>query len=352
MDQRTYYNLISGERRGPGGLMLLSLLWIISLVYSLVIRLRNICYDLGLIRSCSAKVPVISVGNITTGGTGKTPLVIWLGQLLEKKGIDCAILTRGYRTKKDDLSDEPAMLARSCPATKVVVDPDRVRGAARAVDEFDVKLLVMDDGFQHRRLRRDLDIITVDATRPFGYGRMLPAGLLREPAKSIRRADAVVITRFDRTEPEAIEKLEGAIQSINPGVTIAKAVHRHTHAQLITGEKIGIEALRGMKAFAFCGIGNPRAFITRLDDYGLQLVGSKIYNDHHPYTSSDVAEIYSMAEAKQADIILSTQKDWVKTALLADKEREILFAYLALELEFIEGADKIEQLVDEAAGIK
>jgi tetraacyldisaccharide 4'-kinase len=184
--------------------------------YSLVVRLRNFLYSKRRLKIHTADVPVISVGNITTGGTGKTPLVIWLCNTIYQKSkiknqkCGVAILTRGYKTRgtRDEgpfdfaqgrrgTTDELAILAESCPQAKVIVNPDRAAAARRAVG-FCAKVLVMDDGFQHRRLRRDLDIVTIDATCPFGYGRLLPAGLLREPVASLRRADAAVVTRCDQ----------------------------------------------------------------------------------------------------------------------------------------------------------
>lgn len=346
MNQDSYRNLIAETDGGFSHRLLRYLLRMTSVVYRMVVGLRNFCYDRGWLKSYAAKVPVISIGNITTGGTGKTPLVIWICKLLSKRSVRCAVLTRGYKSNNEKISDEPAILAKSCPDAKVIVDADRVSGAAKAINEFDAEILVMDDGFQHRRLRRDLDIIAIDATCPFGYGRVLPAGLLRESKNAIRRAHAVVITRYDQATPDDIGKLEEIIDGIAPGITIAKAIHKHPNACLAKEEILSLDKLREKKIFAFCGVGNPNAFLSRLGEFGLDVLGSKVYNDHHNYTLGDVENIYKQARELEADLILSTQKDWVKTTLFSQKNDDILFAYLALELEFIDGAEKIEALVD------
>jgi tetraacyldisaccharide 4'-kinase len=289
---------------------------------------------------------VISVGNITTGGTGKTPLVVWLCRLLDEKSLKCAVLTRGYKSAKGLVSDEPAILARACAGAKVLVNANRVAAAGRAVNEFAAQVLVMDDGFQHRRLGRDLDIVAIDATRPFGYDRLLPAGLLREPKNAIRRADAVVITHYDQSTATDIELLEKQIRRIKPGIVIAKAIHRHRCARGMGNMVYDLDELSQKRIFAFCGIGNPEAFLNRLKEHGMNVVGSRVYNDHHHYTESDFAEIRQQALSLGAEMILTTEKDWVKTALGAGKFTDILFAYLAVELEFVEGRDKIEGLID------
>jgi tetraacyldisaccharide 4'-kinase len=350
LDQNFYRNLVSGADNSFAKRLLRFLLGIVSAAYQMAVALRNFCYDKHLLRSYRADAPVISVGNITTGGTGKTPLVIWLCGSLGKRAIKCTVLTRGYKTQSGKLADEPAIIAKSCPAAKVIVNPDRVSAANKAVKDYDAKILVMDDGFQHRKLRRDLDIVAIDATCPFGYGRMLPAGLLREPAKALRRADAVVITRYDQATAQQVEQIEKDIEKITPGITIAKATHKHPYARMIKGETLSIDQLKEKAIFAFCGVGNPNAFLNHLKEFGLNVVGSKIYNDHHNYTQADIMNVYEEAKGLGADLILSTQKDWVKTALLLQQNDDILFAYLALELEFIDGADRITALIEQVLG--
>jgi len=346
LDQNSFRKLISEKGGRMDRRLLRAMLGAVSVPYGLGVALRNAAYDLRLVRTCRADVPVISVGNITTGGTGKTPLVIWLCGLLEEKSLKCVVLTRGYKSANGRISDEPAILARTCPGARVLVNADRLAAAARAVEEFGAEVLIMDDGFQHRRLDRDLDILAIDATRPFGYDRLLPAGLLREPKTAIRRADAVVITRYDQATASAIDLLEKQIRRIKGDIVVAKAVHRHPCARGTGQTRYDLDEIRRVPVFAFCGIGNPEAFLDRLKDHGMNLVGTRIYDDHYNYSEPDVAEICRRAASLGAEMILSTEKDWVKTALIAGKFTRIPFAYLAVELEFVDGRDRIEELVD------
>jgi tetraacyldisaccharide 4'-kinase len=347
LDHNSFRNLISGADKGFGKTLLRLLLRIISVGYTIAILVRNYAYDKGIAKISKVDVPVISIGNITTGGTGKTPLVIWICKKLSEKSIPYAVLTRGYKAQDAEITDEPAILARSCPDTRVIVNADRVAAANKAVTEYGVKTLVMDDGFQHRRLHRDLDIIAIDATCPFGFERMLPAGLLRESKNAIKRAQAVVITRYDQSTPENTEYIVNEIKKIAPDITIAKATHKHTCAKMMKGKQISLDELKELEIFAFCGVGNPDAFLGNLKSSGFNLKGSKIFNDHHDFSEEDMVAIYDEAKKLEVGIILSTEKDWVKTALLVKDRFDIDFAFLTLELDFIEGADKIEALIND-----
>ena len=359
MDQNSYRRLISGRQNGFWAVVLRFFLSFASPIYSVIIRLRNFFYSKGWLKIYHADVPVLSVGNITVGGTGKTPLVIWLCRqitqhaALKNQNCKCAILTRGYKTKKGRLSDEPAILAKGCPDAKVIVNPNRVVVAAEAVDQFGADVLIMDDGFQHRRLARDLDIVTIDVTMPFGCSRasgkprMLPAGLLREPVSALNRADAVVITRCDQVDEAELPRIEEKLQQANPDVKIARSIHAAVCVKSLTQNQISIEGLMGKKIFAFCGIGNPDAFLSTVKDLKLDLVGSKIYNDHHCYTEECLTDIYEEARYLQADLILTTQKDWSKAILPTSAGKDIMFAYLAIELKIIAGEDELIRLIQE-----
>ncbi len=312
--------------------------------YSAIIRLRNFLYSKNWLKAHRANSVVISVGNITVGGTGKTPLVIWVCRFLQDKNINCAILTRGY--KAEAAKDEPAILAESCPQAKVIVNPNRVESANEAVSKFGAKVLIMDDGFQHRRLARDIDIVTIDATCPFGYGKLLPAGLLREPVASIKRANAAVLTRCDQISEAELSRIEQELRLINPDMIIAKSIHNPIGAKAMTGKEITIEQLKSRKMFAFCGIGNPDAFLNTIKNIGANLIGSRIYNDHYHYTSSDINGIYDQANRLGADLILSTQKDYMRYAI-HDIKHEMPFAYLVVKIKFISGEDKLKLLIED-----
>jgi len=271
--------------------------------------------------------------------------------LFQEKNVGCAILTRGYKVKKGKLSDEPAILAKSCPDAKVIVEVDRVAGAAEGVDKFGAAVLIMDDGFQHRRLHRDLDIVVIDATRPFGYGKMLPAGLLREPVTGLKRADAVVVTRCDQIPESELSQIEKKLQLINPDMIVARSMHAAVCARTIDNKEINLEELRRKKIFAFCGIGNPDAFFNTIKGLGADLAGSKVYNDHHHYTDDCLADICEEARYLGADLILTTQKDWTKTALPV-RIKDILFAYLPIEMKFPAGEGELRRLIEDTLAAK
>jgi len=350
LNQEVYRKLISGQSRGLSAIFLRFCLGFAAAGYSLIIRLRNFLYSKGWLKAHQASAIVFSIGNITTGGTGKTPLVIWLCNLLRQKNVPCAILTRGYKTEKGIISDEPAIIAECCPQAKVIVNPDRVAGAVEAIDKSGAKVLIMDDGFQHRRLARDLDIVTVDATLPFGYGRLLPAGMLREPVFALKRANAVVVTRCDQVTEAKLAGLERKLQHINLKMIIARSIHAPVCAKSAEDKEIGVEKLKNKRIFAFCGIGNPDAFFETIKGLGCELIGSKIYNDHHHYTESDITDIYNQAKWLKVDLIITTQKDWTKIAILIPKAQSlgfnIQFAYLKIELKFLTGVDKLKALIE------
>jgi tetraacyldisaccharide 4'-kinase len=345
LDQNRYRKIIGGESGGFSTNLLRTFLRLASYPYAAVIIIRNFFYDKGIFKSHCAPVPVISIGNITTGGTGKTPLTIWLCNKLAEKKLKVAVLTRGYKMESAKLSDEPAVIAANSPAAKVVVNPDRVSGAVTAIREYGVKVLVMDDGFSHRRLRRNVDIITIDATCPFGHGRFLPAGLLREPLGALRRAHAAILTRCDLVGRIDLEEIEAHLLAINPHLALARTRHAPIGAKGTNINDIKLDELAGRRVFAFCGIGNPEAFEVQLKKLKLDLAGLRVYNDHHQYTADDLTDIYEEAKYLNANLILTTQKDWIKAATLASTE--IPFAYLAVTLEFLAGEDTIAGLIEE-----
>jgi len=324
MNQDDFRKLISGQKAGLGAGLLRSLLGVAAAGYSIAVRLRNFLYLAGWLKAHRANAIVLNVGNITVGGTGKTPLVVWLCKEIisdskfQISNSQCGILTRGYKAARDSrhktqdsrrktqearlkrqdtrgktqiYRDEPAILAENCPEVKVIVNPDRVAAAAEAINKFGAKVLIMDDGFQHRRLVRDLDIITIDGTQPFGYGKMLPAGLLREPVTSLKRAGAVVITRCDQITETELKQIEKKLGLINPDMIIARSIHAPAYVKSADNKEISLEQLKNKKVFAFCGIGNPEAFLNTIKQLGANLVGSKFYNDHHHYTNDCLADL-------------------------------------------------------------
>jgi len=377
--EQSYRRLISGQSTGSSASILRFLLAAGAIGYWPVVRLRNLLYSTRLLKAHHVDAAVICVGNITVGGTGKTPLVVWLYKLVARNS-KCAILTRGYKARAHenaDFEDEIAIFAESCPEAEVIVNPDRVAGAAEAIDKYGAKVLIMDDGFQHRRLARDLDIIAIDATLPFGYDRVFPSGLLREPVSSLNRAGAVVITRCNQIAGAELDKIERKLRATNPDMVIAKSIHAAVSVKYpepsVIPAKAGIQKdnrrmdsclrrndnidqLKGKKIFAFCGIGNPDAFLKTVKGLGAEVVGSKIFDDHYHYTDRCLAGIYGQAERLGADLILTTQKDWTKVisnlkSRNSDSKSSLPFAYLAIEIKFLAGEDKLSALIkDTLAG--
>ena len=387
MNQQNYCKLISGQNNGLFPQLLRCILGLPAIGFSFIVRLRNLLYSKGLLKVHHVDAAVLCVGNITTGGTGKTPLVVWLCNLitqnpeLKTQNCKCAILTRGYKARAKenaDFKDEIAILAESCPEAEVIVNPDRFTGAAEAIGKYAAKVLIMDDGFQHRRLARNLDIIAIDAIQPFGYGKMLPAGLLREPVSSLKRAGAVVITRCDQIDGAELNKLEKKLRAINPDMVIARSIHAPVSVKYpeppVIPAKAGIqkdnkkmdsclrrndniEQLKGKKVFAFCGIGNPDAFLDTIKNLGSELAGSKIYDDHYHYTDACLTEISEQAKELGADLILTTQKDWTKVipnfkSQISDFKLPLPFAYLAIEIKFLAGEDKLTALIKDTLADK
>ena len=358
MNQESYYNLISGRNKGFWVCLLYNILVTVSKIYSVIIRLRNFFYDKHIFAIHHAQAAVICVGNITAGGTGKTPLVVWLCNEIIKKERNkpdeykLAILTRGYKTtqnsklKTQNYVDEPAIFAESCPQANVIVNPNRVIGGAQAIGKYSSNILVMDDGFQHRRLSRDLDIVTIDATCPFGYGRIIPAGLLREPVSSLKRADAVVITRSDQASEFQLKQIENKIRKIKPNILIARSVHQTVHVNTIDNRQIALEQFKGKKVFTFCGIGNPDSFINSLKKLDYEIAGSKFFDDHYHYTDSCLAEMKKQTQNLGVEVILTTQKDWTKIRLLKSA-KDMPLAYLAIELKFLAGENELRDLIED-----
>ena len=346
MNQQTYRNLISGRSKGLVPILIRLLLRIISLFYSIIVRTRNFLYNAQILKSNKVNALIICIGNITTGGTGKTPLVVWLCNFLHDKDIRTAILTRGYKAHKGKFSDEPAILAQSCPDCRILINSNRTESAQKAISQHNAQVLVMDDGFQHRKLHRNLNIVTIDSTCPFGYGKILPAGLLREPATAIKRAQAAIITRSDLVSETKLIQITEKIKKINPDIVIANAMHKPVCVKLIEKPKLDLEHLKTKRIFAFSGIGNPDGFLKTIKKLELNLIESKSYNDHYNYTQQDAEDIYQRAAYVNADLILSTQKDWTKIALLMKHRDNIDFGYLLVEMDFTSGKDKITQLIN------
>ena len=324
------------------------LLWPPAAIYWLVARLRNALYDRGVWHPRRAAVPVISVGNITAGGTGKTPIVAWLARLLSRRGMHPAILSRGYGADRaTGIDDENRLLAAMAGGAPVVVDPDRLRGAAHAVRVHGADVLILDDGFQHRRIARDLDIVLIDALRPFGADWMLPRGLLREPLAGLNRTDFVIVTRADLVDAARLENTRESL----PRVPVACCEWKIAGMRRLGSDEVQPpETIRRGRWSAFCGVGNPEGFRATLEQARCRLGAFAFFADHHAYTARDVEDMLVEARVAGCDGVLTTEKDAVKIEpLLKAAPSPPIFA-LRTELEFTDGCAALTAAILRAVG--
>jgi tetraacyldisaccharide 4'-kinase len=342
LDEDAFLRLIRGQTAGPlaaaGRLGLAAA----AAGYGIVVAARNAAYDRGRRAVTRAAVPVVSVGNLTLGGTGKTPMVEWVARWYRRRGLRVAILSRGYqRGDGDGANDEALALDENLPDVPHLQDPDRARLAGVAVEELESELLILDDGFQHRRLARDLDIVLLDALDPFGQGRLFPRGLLREPVRSLRRAGVVVLSRADLVPASSLAATR--VEAERRAGPLRWVVTRHAPRDLVgTGaEPEPVGAMRDRGIAAFCGIGNPDAFRLTIEPLCGALVGFRTFSDHHPYSAPEVAELSRWARDLGADLILTTQKDLVK--LRAGDLGGVPLRALRIGLEVMEGAEELDQ---------
>jgi len=293
--------------------------WLLSplaIAWGGVMAARNAWYDRVAAASHGAGVPVISIGNLTVGGTGKTPLVIATARDLVAAGRRPAVLTRGYRAAPGQPADEVLEPRAALPGVPVVVDADRVRGAAEARAVHGADCLVLDDGFQHRRLRRDLDVVLIDALCPWGGGWVLPAGRLREPARGLRRAGLIVLTRVNQVGEAERAALRAAVARRVPGLAIVEVGIVADALVSAEGSTRPPEDLAGRRAWLACGLGNPESFVRLAAALGARIVGTSRFPDHHRYTPADSAAVAAAARAARAEWVVTTRKDWVKLAAL------------------------------------
>ncbi len=326
MNEVAYKNLISGNTKGLAAALARLALSVLEIAYQIVIAARNQMFDMGLRRSKRATVPVISVGNVTTGGTGKTPVVALLVTMLQKHGMSPGIISRGYRSVDGVSNDEKLVLERLCPDVPHEQNALRIEAAARVTANSSVNVIVMDDGFQHRQLHRDMNVVLIDATNPFGYGHQLPRGLLREPLSALRRADVVLVTRSDMVPQGTIESIERRICQIAPELRerLFRIDFRAVSCINGRGERFSMEELSQEPTMLVSGIGNPEAFADTCRRANQKIAGTRWFPDHHHYTENDRAEIEKQRQELGARRIMTTLKDLVKMPSSGD--------YVALEI--------------------
>ena len=329
--------IISGQFDNPLGDALRSGLGLLSKGYQAGIRKRNQTYDAGR-GVYHSSVPIISVGNITAGGTGKTPMVRYICDLLAQEGYQPTVVTRGYKAQNNKHSlmiahqghllvepsvsgDEAFLLAKALPESSVIIGRSRTESAQMVEAKGESNVIIMDDGFQHRALGRDADIVLIDASNPFGYGHVLPRGLLREPLEGLGRASALVLTKVDQVAPGVVGQVIKQLKVYAPNVPIAQTVHGpealYTLEDWLHGcNPMAPDRAKDKKVIAASGIGNPRSFYMTLDSLGYSVVDLMSYPDHHDFTNDDLVNMWEHAFAKGAEAICITEKDAVKLSQL------------------------------------
>jgi len=298
---------------------------------------------------------VISVGNITVGGTGKTPVVEYISRYIHKKGKRVAILSRGYASriqqKNSSLTgnvcnDEYLLFRENIPEIPHIVNKNRVKGGREAIERFRAEYLLLDDGFQHLKLARDVNIITIDALNPLGYERIFPEGLLREPVEGLKRADMIILTHVDQCSPNAINSIIDRLRKIAGHIPIIETVHKPVCLESVKDNAtLDIGFLNGKRVFGFCAIGNPESFRKSIETLGAELIGFYTFPDHHVYTSSELEKVNAEARRMLPDAIIITQKDKVKLQEYSTRWNIPLLS-LKIEIRIVNGLAIFENKID------
>lgn len=357
--------LVSGEDPAWWGPLARTGLLALSGLYGAVVNIYRAGFDLGLLSVTRLPCPVVAIGNITVGGTGKTTTVRWLVRTLREWGVQPAVLSYGYRAGASKAEknaatvvagpeglrvpvevsgDEPQMLARSLPGVPVLIGRKRIKSGRRACEEFNAEACVLDDAFQYWRLAKDLEIVLLNATNPFGYGRLLPAGMLREPLRGLRRADAVILTHAAGLTPEERERLVGRVRKLKPGIAVAEA--RHVPVRLRdhhTGAELPLGFLEGKSWLGLSGLGQPESFENSLRELGVDAAVPARFPDHHTYTEPDLRSAVTRVREAGLSGIVTTEKDAVKipAGWLADCPCLVL----EVDLQFLRGQQEIEAVL-------
>jgi tetraacyldisaccharide 4'-kinase len=372
----TYYlEVISDQRQGYRAGIVLALLYLISKLYEVVgVKIRRFLYNMRIIRDSTLGVQVIAIGNLTYGGTGKTPVVEKFARALQDQGRTVAILSRGYRSKPPPLrkqlvqkllfrqdstpprvvsdgksllldsetaGDEPYMLASNLKNVVVLVDKDRVKSGRYAIEKFGCDTLLLDDGFQYWRLRgRRQDIVLVDRQQPFGNEFLQPRGSLREPPSHLARANTIFITKSDGDT----EALRQRIAGYNPTAGIIECIHHPLYFEdVFTGQRHGLDLIKGLKVASLSGIAQPESFEQSLVKLGATVVYSKRFADHHRFTQQEVLNTINRSKKRQAECVVTTQKDAVRFPKIDRRDLPIYF--VRVEIKILSGAEDFEDCV-------
>ena len=374
--EQYFLRLMSGKCETFRDHLLLWLLFVCSRFYRMAIQFRIWLYDKRIIRYRAIGCLVVSIGNISCGGTGKTPVVEVFAKSLSKQGRKVAILSRGYRSKERSLwvklcqkfssqkmevppkvvsdgsnllldsayaGDEPFMLASNLTNVAVVVDKDRVKSGLYAIDNFGTDTLILDDGFQYLKLKPHINIVLVDATLPFDNHHVLPRGVLREPIKNLRRADYIFLTKSDGGHH--LKHLKGFLRRHNRRAEIIECCHMPQYLESVfnRGQREELNYLRGKKVASLSAIANPKSFEEFLEELEADLVYKFHFADHHRYTQQEIIDYVNAAKAAGAELIMTTEKDAVRIPRL--DRLDLPFMFLRIQIDILSGRESFDQCI-------
>jgi tetraacyldisaccharide 4'-kinase len=325
---------MTDKRKGSAVAPIKFLLYIASLCYGIAIFLRALLYKFGIFKSKKVPMKVISVGNLTLGGTGKTPFVICLSRILNdqlKKRI--SVLIRGYGW------DEQNMLKKKMPDIPILVGEDRARSAHKAIKLYGSDTAVLDDGFQHWELDRDLDIVLVDSRNPFGNRELFPRGILRERLIAFKRADVVVFTKIDKTKSN-LDGIKSELKRYKSDIIFLEAVHKPVCIRDLRNRKdVGLTYFKGKRLILVSSIGDPSYFEETVKDFGADIAEHIIFPDHHNYTQIDMAHILRRCDERKFDFVLMTEKDEVKIRRMSLSFEKYIPMTLIVEMDIVAGKE-------------
>lgn len=338
------YSLMTDKRRGAIWIPFKAALYLLSIIYGLGLFCRKILYGLKIFKARRVSLKVVSVGNLTLGGTGKTPFTIALARLLEDElRSPTAVLIRGYGW------DEQALLKKNLPDTPILVGEDRVKSAHKAIRLYGSQFAVLDDGFQHWEIERDLDIVLIDSRNPFGNNRLFPRGVLREPKNALRRAQIVVFTKINK-KAAGLDIVKDEIRMINRNVIFLEASHRPSHIYDPRARKDrDLSFVSGKRVVLVSSIGDPAYFEETMKGLGSVVLGHMIFDDHHNFKEKDIELIIKMCGVKTPDFLVTTEKDAVKFARMSFSFGNYTMMTLAIHMDITSGR---EQLIDRLRGVR
>jgi tetraacyldisaccharide 4'-kinase len=335
-----FYRIVTGRQGGFLAALIKSALFLLSLAYGIIIRLLIFCSSFDQNRF---NLRIISAGNITVGGTGKTSLVELISRYLKGRGNSLVILTRGYKRKGVDYAgDEPRMLAKNLADIPVIIDKNRARSARRAVREYNCDTAILDDGFQQWHIKKDLDIVVIDSLNPFGNRHMLPRGLLREPLSSLKRGDIFVLSKTNFVTEEALDKIRLSLTKYNPRALIVESIHKPVGFYNIKnpGKLLGLGYLKKEKVVLLSGIGDPASFLKTVAGLGVEVGLELVFADHHYYTGREIEVISDRARNSGLKFIVTTEKDAARISQEAASILEDLeILVLRIELKIVKNEE-------------